>query len=344
MLAVVIAPDGIARIARVEVVSDSPEGAADARDEGAHRRRRRGDPRGAGRRRMRPLAGRTVLVTRPADQSVELVRRLRAPGSRARSSRPTIEIVPVAIRGAHARAARPVARAGSRGSTLTSRATRRDAGVAAGVPGRRPREGGGDRRRDGQGVPRGGRGGAPTSCRRRSPRRVWRGRSRAATGGCSARGPTSPPPGWRMRSRRRAGPRSASTPTAPGWRGRFPRTRGRRSATERSTPSRSPARRRCAGSSERLGRWSAATPKVVSIGPVTAREARAHGLRVSAVARPHTIEGLVAALERGSWARRRGILGRIRAHELPPAAAPTDAAHAGAPSADPRDGARSLGS
>ena len=39
-------------------------------------------------------------------------------------------------------------------------------------------------------------------------------------------------------------------------------------------------------------------PKVVSIGPVTAREARAHGLRVSAVARPHTIEGLVAAVER----------------------------------------------
>ena len=39
-------------------------------------------------------------------------------------------------------------------------------------------------------------------------------------------------------------------------------------------------------------------PKVVSIGPVTAREARAHGLRVSAVARPHTIDGLVAALER----------------------------------------------
>lgn len=39
-------------------------------------------------------------------------------------------------------------------------------------------------------------------------------------------------------------------------------------------------------------------PKVVCIGPVTAREARAHGLRVSAVARPHTMEGLVAALER----------------------------------------------
>jgi uroporphyrinogen-III synthase len=40
------------------------------------------------------------------------------------------------------------------------------------------------------------------------------------------------------------------------------------------------------------------TPKVVCIGPVTAKEARAHGLTVHAVAKPHTMEGLVAALER----------------------------------------------
>jgi uroporphyrinogen-III synthase len=39
-------------------------------------------------------------------------------------------------------------------------------------------------------------------------------------------------------------------------------------------------------------------PKVVCIGPVTAREARERGLRVSAVARPHTIAGVVDALER----------------------------------------------
>jgi uroporphyrinogen-III synthase len=39
-------------------------------------------------------------------------------------------------------------------------------------------------------------------------------------------------------------------------------------------------------------------PKVVCIGPVTAKEARAHGLFVHAVANPHTMEGLVAALER----------------------------------------------
>ncbi len=40
------------------------------------------------------------------------------------------------------------------------------------------------------------------------------------------------------------------------------------------------------------------SPKVVCIGPVTARAARAHGFRVDAVASPHTIEGVVAALER----------------------------------------------
>jgi uroporphyrinogen-III synthase len=39
-------------------------------------------------------------------------------------------------------------------------------------------------------------------------------------------------------------------------------------------------------------------PKVVCIGPVTAREAREHGLRVHAVANPHTVDGLVAAVER----------------------------------------------
>jgi uroporphyrinogen III methyltransferase/synthase len=40
------------------------------------------------------------------------------------------------------------------------------------------------------------------------------------------------------------------------------------------------------------------TPKVVCIGPVTAREARERGLKVAAVAKPHTMEGIVDALER----------------------------------------------
>jgi len=46
-------------------------------------------------------------------------------------------------------------------------------------------------------------------------------------------------------------------------------------------------------------------PKVVCIGPVTAREARAHGLTVHAVANPHTVEGLVGAVERSLTQRRR---------------------------------------
>jgi uroporphyrinogen III methyltransferase/synthase len=39
-------------------------------------------------------------------------------------------------------------------------------------------------------------------------------------------------------------------------------------------------------------------PKIVCIGPVTAAAARDAGLRPAAVAKPHTIEGLIAALDR----------------------------------------------
>jgi uroporphyrinogen-III synthase len=53
----------------------------------------------------------------------------------------------------------------------------------------------------------------------------------------------------------------------------------------------------------------AGTPKVVCIGPVTAKEARAHGLTVHAVADPHTTDGLVAALERVFTPRRRAARG-----------------------------------
>ncbi|MCI0635081.1 MAG: uroporphyrinogen-III synthase [Actinobacteria bacterium] len=45
-------------------------------------------------------------------------------------------------------------------------------------------------------------------------------------------------------------------------------------------------------------------PKVACIGPVTARAAREHGLTVHAVANPHTMEGLVEAVERVLSARR----------------------------------------
>lgn len=46
-------------------------------------------------------------------------------------------------------------------------------------------------------------------------------------------------------------------------------------------------------------------PKVVCIGPVTAREARSEGFRVAVVADPHTTEGLVEAVERAVRPRSR---------------------------------------
>jgi uroporphyrinogen-III synthase len=46
-------------------------------------------------------------------------------------------------------------------------------------------------------------------------------------------------------------------------------------------------------------------PKVVCMGPVTSREAREHGLTVAAVANPHTMQGLVDALERAFRPRAR---------------------------------------
>jgi uroporphyrinogen-III synthase len=49
-------------------------------------------------------------------------------------------------------------------------------------------------------------------------------------------------------------------------------------------------------------------PRVVCIGPVTARAAREAGFRVQAVADPHTVEGMVSAIERalGGALRSRG--------------------------------------
>jgi uroporphyrinogen-III synthase len=63
-----------------------------------------------------------------------------------------------------------------------------------------------------------------------------------------------------------------------------------------------------AGPRAKLLREGDGRPRVVCIGPVTARQAVEAGLPVDAVASPHTIEGLVAAVERalGEGGRRQG--------------------------------------
>jgi uroporphyrinogen-III synthase len=53
--------------------------------------------------------------------------------------------------------------------------------------------------------------------------------------------------------------------------------------------------RQALGSTEIVGK-----PKIVCIGPITAKEARAHGFHVHAVADPHTTDGLLAAIERAT--------------------------------------------
>ena len=205
---------------------------------------------------MKPLAGRTVLVTRPADQSVELVRRLRRLGATAIVA-PDDRDRAGAIRPADRGAARPVG-GPVRLDHAHQPSDRRDAGVATGLPVGRPREGGGDRRGHGHGVPRLG---ATES--RPHAHDVHHGRVGTRLPARHRAGPLRAGRHRPCRPRRCAGGEglvctSASTRTGPVWHGRSPPTRGRRSETEASTPSRSPAPRRCAGSSERWA-WSAGT-------------------------------------------------------------------------------------
>ena len=115
MLAVVIAPDGSrhgARRGRVRLPRGGRgAGTKELIAEGAERDPGRGD---SGGRAVRPLAGRTVLVTRPADQSVELVRAC-APRGAGAIVAPAIEIGPLRS-AALTRALRDLRRVGSRGS------------------------------------------------------------------------------------------------------------------------------------------------------------------------------------------------------------------------------------
>ena len=243
---------------------------------------------------MKPLAGRTVLVTRPADQSIELVRRLRRLGATALVA-PAIEIGPA--RSAVLTAAlRDLSAGRFAWIALTSSATV-----------------------------------AMLASRLESPSAV-RAKVAAIGEGTSAafrawarRSPELMPSTFTTAGLARAFPRGAGRVlcaradiapdgledaiAAKGW---SPlRVDAYRTRSVRSFPADARAALRD-GRVDAITFTSASTvrgfvgamgvvrgdPKVVSIGPVTAREARAHGLRVSAVAHPHTIEGLVAALER----------------------------------------------
>ena len=240
------------------------------------------------------LRGKVVLVTRPADRSEGFVNALDHLGARAIIA-PTIEIVP-ARSAALTRALRDVAAGRFAWITLTSRATvemlsgRLDPraqlaakvaaigeGTAAAFPA--------------------GRDATPTSCRRPSPptglaRAFPRGQGRVLC----ARADIAPEgledalaaKGW--------------TPTrVDAYRTRMPRTLPREArdalragAVDAVTFTSASTVRGFVGA---LGTVKG-TPKVVCIGPVTAREARDHGFVVHAVAKPHTFEGLIAALER----------------------------------------------
>jgi uroporphyrinogen III methyltransferase/synthase len=243
---------------------------------------------------MKPLAGRTVLVTRPADQSVELVRRLRGLGAVAIVA-PTIEIAPVRS-AALTRALRDLSAGRFAWITLTSRSTVEMLASRLDSPSEVRAK-----------VAAIGDGTGKTF-------RAW-----------ARRAPDLMPTTFTTAGLVRAFPRGegrvlcARADIAPAGMEDALATKGwlpvRVDAYRTRMPRSLPAEARAAlrdGRVDAITFTSASTvrgfvgamgvvrgnPKVVSIGPVTAKEAREHGLRVSAVARPHTIEGLVAALER----------------------------------------------
>jgi uroporphyrinogen-III synthase len=247
---------------------------------------------------VRTLAGRTVLVTRPRDQAPELVRALERRGATAIVA-PAIEIVPVAT-AALDRAIRDLAEARFAWVVLTSPRT-----VDALAARLRPRQVRARVAAIGEGTRE-----AFRTWARRDPELVPRTYTTAALARAFPRGH-----GRVLCPRADVAPEGLEDAlAAKGW--SPTRVDAYRTRMPRSLP---PAARMALrrGEVDAVTFTSASTvrgflralgptrgnPRVVCIGPVTAREARARGLSVHAVANPHTIEGLVAAVER-SLARR----------------------------------------
>jgi uroporphyrinogen III methyltransferase/synthase len=252
---------------------------------------------------MKPLAGRVVLVTRPPDQSAELVRLLRRTGA-VPIAAPSIEIVP-ARSAALTSALRDLAEGRYAWITLTSRSTVEMLASRVQPSDVRARvatigEGTSDAFR------RWTRRGPDLTPNTFTTAALARAFSRGEGRVLCARADIAPP-----------GLEDAIA--AKGWTAE--RVDAYRTRMARALPldARDALRD---GRVDAITFTSASTvrgfigavgivrgdPKVVCIGPVTAREAREHGMRVSAVARPHTVEGLVAAVERALTPRRRASI------------------------------------
>jgi len=242
----------------------------------------------------RTLAGRLVVVTRPRDQSAALARALRDRGARVIVA-PAIEITP-ARSASLTRALRGLERGEFAWITITSRATVQMLRARR----VRPRLGGAKVAAVGEGTAEAFRRWA-----RRDPDLVPGTFTTAALARSFPRGR-----GRVLCARADIAPEGLEEAlAAKGWaptRVDAYRTRFARSLPE---DARTALRR---GRVDAITFTSASTvrgfveaagivrgdPKIVCIGPVTARAARDRGLIVAAVARPHTVDGLVDAVER----------------------------------------------
>ena len=242
---------------------------------------------------MKTLAGRIVLVTRPLEQSAELVRALERRGATAILA-PAIELVP-SRSAALTKALRELAAGEYAWITLTSPRT-----VEMLVANLKPREVRAKVAAIGEGTAE-----AFRRFARRDPDLVPRVYTTLGLARAFPRGQ-----GRVLCARADIAPEGLEEVlAAKGWSPE--RVEAYRTRLARSLPkaARDALRR---GEVDAVTFTSASTvrgfvqalgvvkgaPKVVCIGPVTSREAREHGFSVSAVATPHTIAGVVQALER----------------------------------------------